>query len=151
MTDNRSNSVHSPHQPLVGVAVIVLREGKVLLGKRRNSHGEGTWAFPGGHLEFNESIETCAKREVREETRLEITDIRYGSFTNDVFEVEDKHYVTLFVVADSLSGTAEVREPEKCETWQWFDWGQFPDPRFLPINNLMAQGFSPFIDHGEDA
>ena len=144
MTDNRSNSMHSPAQPMVGVAVIVLREGKVLLGKRRNTHGEGTWAFPGGHLEHNEAIEACAKREVREETGLEITNIRFGTFTNDVFEREEKHYVTLFVVADSLSGIPEVREPEKCDIWEWFPWGDFPEPRFLPIKNLMAQGFSPF-------
>ena len=134
---------------MVGVAVIVLREEKVLLGRRRNTHGEGTWAFPGGHLEFNESVENCAKREVREETGLEITNIRFGSFTNDVFKREEKHYVTLFVVADSLPGTPEVREPEKCDTWQWLAWGDFPEPRFLPIENLIAQGFSPFIDESE--
>ena len=150
MTDNQSNSIHSPDQPKVGVAVIVCRDGKVLLGKRRNAHGEGTWAFPGGHLEFNESIEACARREVREETGLEIADVRYGTFTNDVFKPEHKHYVTLFVVADGLPGAAEVREPEKCEVWEWFDWGQFPEPRFLPIQNLLDQGFSPFRKETEE-
>jgi 8-oxo-dGTP diphosphatase len=39
-------------RPKVGVGIIVLQEGKVLLGKRKNSHGEGTWAFGGGHLEW---------------------------------------------------------------------------------------------------
>jgi 8-oxo-dGTP diphosphatase len=43
-------------RPLIGVAVIVIKEDEVLLGKRKNSHGSGTWAFPGGHLEFKESI-----------------------------------------------------------------------------------------------
>ena len=132
-------------RPLVGVAVIVCSGGRVLLGRRRNAHGEGTWAFPGGHLEFGESIGACARREVREETGLEITNIRYGTFTNDVFEPEGKHYVTLFVVADRQSGSPELREPEKCDTWQWFEWGSFPEPRFLPIDNLMAQGFTPTI------
>jgi len=144
-------SSNSIEQPLVGVAVIVCRDQKVLLGKRRNAHGEGTWAFPGGHLEFNESIEACARREVREETGLEITNIRYGTFTNDVFEPEEKHYVTLFVVSDSRSGAPEVREPDKCERWRWFEWGVFPEPRFLPIQNLMEQGFSPFMESAEDA
>jgi 8-oxo-dGTP diphosphatase len=53
-------------RPAVGVAAIVTKNGKVLLGKRKGAHGEGSWAFPGGHLEFNESIEDCAKREVFE-------------------------------------------------------------------------------------
>ena len=51
-------------RPLVGIAVIVIKEDRVLLDKRKNSHGSGTWAFPGGHLEFKESIEDCAIREV---------------------------------------------------------------------------------------
>jgi 8-oxo-dGTP diphosphatase len=41
-------------RPLIGVAVIVMKDDRVLLGKRKNSHGADTWAFPGGHLEFNE-------------------------------------------------------------------------------------------------
>ena len=51
-------------RPLIGVAVIVIKENRVLLGKRKNSHDSGTWAFPGGHLEFKESIKDCARREV---------------------------------------------------------------------------------------
>ncbi len=44
-------------RPHVGVAIIVVKGNRVLLGKRKNTHGSGTWQFPGGHLEFNESIE----------------------------------------------------------------------------------------------
>ena len=56
-------------RPYIGVAVIVVREGRVLLGKRKNAHGAGTWQFPGGHLEYGESIEDCARRELFEENR----------------------------------------------------------------------------------
>lgn len=41
----------------VGVAAVILREGRVLLGERIGSHGAHTWATPGGHLEWGESIE----------------------------------------------------------------------------------------------
>ncbi len=104
-------------RPLVGVAVIVIKDNKVLLGKRKNSHGSGTWQFPGGHLEFNESIKDCARRELFEETGIKIKNIRFGPYTNDVFQKEKKHYITLFVVADYDSGVLKLKEPEKCEKW----------------------------------
>jgi 8-oxo-dGTP diphosphatase len=129
-------------RPYIGVAVIVIRQGRVLLGKRKNSHGAGTWQFPGGHLEYGESIEACARRELMEETGLTIDTLRYGPFTNDFFEAEEKHYVTLFVIADRTTGEPMVREPDKCERWDWFPWAQLPTPRFLPILNLLKQNFT---------
>src|ERR1700756_2911768 len=90
--------------PQVGVGAIVVKDGKVLLGRRKGSHGEGSWSFPGGHLEFGESIEDCVRREVLEETGITLKNIRMGPFTNDIFEAEHKHYVTLFAVADYASG-----------------------------------------------
>ncbi|SPO26619.1 uncharacterized protein UTRI_03910_B [Ustilago trichophora] len=57
--------------PRVGVAVYVINEkGHVLVGKRTGSHGAGTLALPGGHLELHESFQECAAREVLEETGL---------------------------------------------------------------------------------
>ena len=75
---------------------------------------------------------------------MTITNLRMGPFTNDIFETEGKHYVTLFVVADCKAGVPQVLEPEKCETWQWFGWEEFPHPRFLPMKNLLQRGFNPF-------
>jgi len=128
-------------RPLVGVAVIVVKDNRVLLGKRKNAHGADTWAFPGGHLEFNESIEDCAAREVFEETGLSIKNLRYGPYTNDIFTAENKHYVTLFVIADHKSGTPQVKEPHKCEQWEWSEWPPGLTPQFLPIKNLLKQNF----------
>lgn len=128
----------------VGVAVIINKYGKVLLGKRKGSHGEGTWAFPGGHLEFWESIEACAIREVKEETNLEIKNLSSGPYTNDLFPKSNKHYVTLFVIADYSSGNVELREPEKCEKWDWFEWDKLPSPLFVAIKNLLTTNFNPF-------
>lgn len=131
-------------RPKVGVGVILIREGKILLGKRKNAHGHGSWSFPGGHLEWNESIAQCARREVREETGLiNLTNLQYGPYTNDIFVHEHKHYITIFVVANSTKGDPQVMEPEKCETWQWIEWEHFPEPVFLPILNLRKQHFSP--------
>jgi mutator protein MutT len=129
-------------RPYIGVAVIAMRNGCVLLGKRKNAHGAGTWQFPGGHLEYGESIEACARRELFEETGLSIDSFRLGPYTNDIFEEEKKHYITLFVIADQTSGDARVKEPHKCECWEWFKWSDMPTPHFLPIINLLAQNFT---------
>jgi len=124
-------------RPYVGVAAIIVRDRKVLLGKRKNSHGSGSWQFPGGHLEFKEDIKACAAREVLEEAGIRIKNIRPGPYTNDIFESEGRHYITLFVVAEHDIGEAEVREPDKCEKWGWFELNRLPEPLFLPIQNLL--------------
>ncbi|MCE2899723.1 MAG: nucleotide triphosphate diphosphatase NUDT15 [Gemmatimonas sp.] len=130
-------------RPSVGVAVLVFRDDRVLLGRRRGAHGDGTWQCPGGHLEWGETVEACAEREVLEETGLVINGTRPGPFTNDVFEAEAKHYVTLFMLADHLTGEPEVREPEKCERWDWFAWDALPEPLFLPLQHLRETGWCP--------
>ena len=131
-------------RPYIGVSVIITRGKKVLVGKRLRSHGTGTWQFPGGHLEFEESVEACAKREVYEETGLRIENIRLGPYTNDIFEQERKHYVTLFVLADCGDQEPAAREPEKCAGWEWREWDDIPQPRFLPMANLIQSGFRPY-------
>ena len=95
------------NQVRVGVAAVIFREGRILLGERIGSHGANTWATPGGHLELGESIEECAERETLEETGLEVGAFKKLGFTNDIFEKEGKHYVTLYVVATSSSVSPE--------------------------------------------
>lgn len=130
-------------RPQVGVGVLLFRDGRVLLGERRGSHGTGTWAPPGGHLEFGESVEACARREAFEETGLELQKIRSGPYTNDVFAVEGKHYVTLFVTAEAPDGEPRLMEPTKCRRWQWFSWSALPEPLFQPLATPRQQGFKP--------
>ena len=129
--------------PRVWVGVIVVKEGKVLLWKRKGAHGEGSWSFPGGHLEFKEDWVTCAKRETLEETGVEITNVHFGTATNDVFEKGNKHYITIFMVADHLSNDPKTMEPNKFEKWEWFEWDELPEPLFVPIVNLKKTGWEP--------
>lgn len=132
-------------RPLVGVGVLVWFEGLVLLGRRRGAHGAESWSFPGGHLEAGESWAACARREVLEETGLELAEPRFAAVTNDVFVDEGKHYVTVFMSAPALSNDARRLEPDKCERWAWFAWAGLPNPLFLPIQNLLATGYAPQI------
>ncbi len=126
----------SVKHPRIGVACIVQREGKVLIGKRKGSHAAGFWGFPGGHLEFGESVETCAKRELIEETGLLPQSLRLGPWVENVMEEGQKHYITIFVFVDQFDGKPELLEPDKCESWEWFAWDNLPEPLFAPIPSL---------------
>ncbi|MEN9544872.1 MAG: hypothetical protein RLZZ598_1705 [Pseudomonadota bacterium] len=127
----------------VGVGVLVLQDGLVLLGKRKGSHGAGTWSAPGGSLEFGEDILDCAARELKEETGLEAKALELGPYANDVFPEAGKHFLTIFVVARSIVGTPVNLEPQKCEGWAWFKWGAWPSPLFKPVESLLAIGWRP--------
>ncbi|MGR5175317.1 nucleotide triphosphate diphosphatase NUDT15 [Vibrio parahaemolyticus] len=121
----------------VGVAAVIVRGDTILLGERIGAHGANTWATPGGHLEFGESIEACAEREVLEETGLNAHFVKKLFFTNDVFCREQKHYVTLFVLLSCEKGEPEVTEPDKCKRWKWCRFDELPNPLFLPLQNLF--------------
>ena len=113
--------------PRVGIGVMILKDQKVLLGKRKNAHGEGEYAFPGGHLDFMESFETCAKRETMEETGMEIEDIRF-LFLGNIKKYGNKHYVQVGLIAKWKSGELMLMEPEKSEDWKWYDLDDLPHP-----------------------
>ena len=74
-----------------------------------------------------------------EETGLIVDSIEKFTFTNDIFEKEGKHYVTLFVVASSVSGEPQVTEPDKCKQWKWCRLDDLPEPLFLPLINLLKE------------
>ena len=132
------------NRPKVEIGIIIIKDNKVLLGKRKNAHGEGDWAFPGGHLELNETWEDCVQKEIKEEVDIEVKNIRFGAVTNDIFTKESKHYITIFMLTDYASGEVKTMEPEKCEKWEWFEWDKLPNPRFIPLQNLLKQNFNPF-------
>jgi 8-oxo-dGTP diphosphatase len=110
----------------VGTSAVIMREGKVLLGRRRGSHGAGLWSTPGGHLESGESFEQCVAREVEEETGLQVTDVVKLDFANNILHRDRKHYVTLYFKVRVAPGEPELREPAKCEGWRWFALDELP-------------------------
>lgn len=124
--------------PQVGVGVIVTRGNQVLLMRRANSHGDGTWSMPGGHLEYGESPEACAVREVLEETGVAIADVAFRAITNDVFEAERKHYLTIWMEGKYISGEPTIQAPQEMSEVGWFSWDALPEPLFLPLENLLA-------------
>ncbi len=116
-------------RPIVGIGVMLFKDGKILLGKRKGSHGSGLYAWPGGKLDLMESIFDCAKREVKEETGLEITDLKFLRVMN-LKTPDNYHFLDIAVSAQWKSGEPQTLEPEKCEGWAWYDINNLPEPLF---------------------
>ena len=129
-------------KPQVGTAIIITREDKVLLMKRKGSHSPGTWSTPGGHLDYGETPEDCAAREAKEEVGVDVVDIRFRSVTNDLFEATGRHYVTVWMEGKPV-GEPFIASESEVEEIGWFAWDALPKPLFLPLENLVNQNSYP--------
>lgn len=104
-------------QELGTCAVLYNSKGEILLGKRKNAYKAGQYGLPGGRIEVNEPLHECAKREIREETSLDITDLHYaGVVRENQGEFDFVHFV---FTADIGKAKPQLCEPEKCEGWEW--------------------------------
>lgn len=140
-------------KPGVGVGVMLLKGGKVLLGKRHfdaaradsELHGEGTWTMPGGKLHFHEELEGAAYREVLEETGVKINQkkLKMISVANDI--VKDAHFVTIGFLCEDFQGEPKAMEPEEITEWRWFALDGLPHPIFFPSRKILNQ-YQNFID-----
>lgn len=140
----------------VGVGVIILRGGKILLGKR-NADPEkassafnvsGTWTLPGGKMEFGESFEGVARREVKEETGIDVRKLKLISLTNDA--TSQAHFVTLGFVCENFSGEPEALEPDEIVEWRWFPLERLPSPIYF-ISEKMIRNYVSNVLYSERA
>ncbi len=122
--------------PRVGVGVVIERDDELLLLRRRNVHGEGTWSSPGGHLELGERPAACAVREAAEEPGLVLDGVTFIGVTNDVFE-DERHYVTLWFAATGFTGEAVIVAEYEMSELGWFPRDRLPEPLFAPLRRLL--------------
>lgn len=132
-------------KPGIGFGVMLLKDGKVLLGRRHNDpekadselEGAGKWTMPGGKLHYQETFEDGAYREVMEETGIAIdkNSLKHISTTNNI--VENAHFVTLGYLCEKFEGEAEVKEPDEIVKWQWFDLSDLPEPLYFPSKQVL--------------
>lgn len=135
-------------KPGVGIGVMILKRGKILLGRRNENpekassllHGERSWTMPGGKLHFQEKLKEGIAREVSEETGMRVKNLKLISVSNNI--VSDAHFVTMGFLAEDFEGEVKVMEPNEITEWHWFDLEELQSPLFFPsekiIKNFLA-------------
>lgn len=110
-----------PAFPVPAVGAVVWRGDEILLVRRGNPPRQGDWSLPGGCQELGETIEEAARREIREETGIEIDVLDIAAAVDLIDRDEDgrvrHHYVIVDVVAEWLSGEAVAADDAAAVAW----------------------------------
>jgi len=140
-------------RPKVGVGVMILKDSKVLLGRRHDDpnkadsdlHGEGTWTMPGGKLDFKETVKEGAARELLEETgiKVDMDKLKVISVADEI--VPDNHYVTIGFLCEDFEGEIKVMEPEEITEWKWYNIDNLPEKVFPPSVKMIKAYLSKEI------
>jgi 8-oxo-dGTP diphosphatase len=135
MKKRKSNKAKRPE---IGVGCLVVdAAGKIMLCKRLKPYGYGKLALPGGHLEWQETLEDCARREVLEESGIKLGEIlNLDHYTQEI--TGTRHYITFYLIAPLPYGQEAVRtEPKKHGAWKWYDPFDLPDHAWEPTKRLI--------------
>lgn len=126
----------------IGIGVMLLDDDKILLGHRATNKKDtggiyetDCWTLPGGKQEYDETFFEGAKREVKEETNLDIDKLELFGAADDI--QPDRHYITMHVIAGEFSGELKVMEPESEDEWRWFSLDKLPDNLYSPSEKFI--------------
>lgn len=110
-----------PDRPLVGVGVVIWRGDRVLLVRRANPPRQGEWSLPGGAQELGETVFEAARREVREETGLEVEITGLitvvDAIRRDQAGAVAYHYTLVDVAAEWRAGEAQALDDAAEVVW----------------------------------
>jgi 8-oxo-dGTP diphosphatase len=86
-------------RPIIGSAVLVEHNGKFLLGERNKKNYNGYWVIPGGRVEFGETLEDAGRREIKEETGLEVEIVKFIGHKEIINTPDNYHRIVFFHLA----------------------------------------------------
>lgn len=122
---DETNPRQYPTRPWVGVGVVIFRGDEVLLAQRGKWPRHGTWSIPGGAQELGETVHEAGKREIREETGLEIDIIGLidvvDAITHDAAGAVEFHYTLVDLAAEWRSGEAQALDDVPAVRWVAID------------------------------
>lgn len=111
-------------QKQIGTVIVLIKKGKVLLGKRKNSYMSGSYGLPGGKVDNFEKLADCANRELLEETGLKAKSLEYLGVVRD--QQNGYSFTHFAFLCKKFDGVPKLKEPKKCEGWKWFGLKKVP-------------------------
>lgn len=132
----------------IGCEVFLKQGDTILLGKRKNCYGEGTWALPGGHLEYGEMLIEAAQREIKEELGIEVPYLKLLTITENISDTN--HYVHCSFLAEEFVGEIQCMEPDLCYEWRFFPLADLPKPFFTPHEKILKTYLNNVVYFGKE-
>jgi ADP-ribose pyrophosphatase YjhB (NUDIX family) len=109
MTAQPEDDRRYPRRPLVGIGALIFEDGRILMAQRGKEPLKGWWSLPGGAVETGETLDFAVRREVREETGLEVEPERmfeiFERIMRDDQGLTEYHYVLIDYVCKVTGGT----------------------------------------------
>ncbi|MFN3428711.1 MAG: NUDIX domain-containing protein [Candidatus Sericytochromatia bacterium] len=137
-------SEHPKTHPRVRVAAVVVRGDRLLMVRQRK--GENTyWLLPGGGLDYGESIEACARREVFEETGLEIEIKKFLYLSEAIAPDQSRHILNVYVLGTALGGSLTAPDEANIEEVAFVP---FADLRGLVMYPAIAESLLASYENG---
>lgn len=138
MTDKKEH-----FKAVVAINVLLIKDNKVLLGKRINTGwGDGLWGVVGGHVDGGELPTFAASREALEEVGLKIDPKNLKHIRTCYLFRSDHERIEIDFVADSWEGEVENQEPQKCEKVEWFALDNLPE-----VNTYTKQLINDYLNN----
>lgn len=120
-------------QPRVGCGALIRNSAnEILLVKRLREPESGCWGFPGGKVDFGESVEAATIREIKEELGIQIKVTALAYLVNYIDIQKGQHWLAPVYEAEIQSGYPTIQEPQALSSWSWFSIGK------LPVNLTQA-------------
>lgn len=125
----------------VGITIMMVKDSKVLLGERGEDcqTARNLYAYPGGRMDYGDTPEQSAVREVLEETGMiiEEKDLEFLRICPEYFPEDNRHYVSLVFLCKKFKGEPELKEPDKCKGWEWFSPDELPENTFWAVRESI--------------
>ena len=134
-------------------AIIFNRNDELFLAKRGNEAGneKHRWEFPGGSVEFGETLSDALRREILEEYGFTIDVVRLLDVVDHILPEEKQHWVSPTFLCTYKSGTPSIREPHKCEDIGWFRLVSIPEKDLTSASRKSLESLKRYLSASPSA